>query len=181
MVGADTSLAGIAELERYQTSHHRIDIRIVEHDKSRVAAQLKRDFLDAVGALVQQQLADLGRSGKQNLAHRRMRGEGGTNPGGKPHSGTSFLLIDMKMLGLTARPAPSRNNDHHLNEAWFEEVKVSVSNLAGEENRGWTYTEFLLGHERATIAGVGMAKRESIWLAAAEKAVDIGPFGLADG
>jgi len=32
--------------------------------------------------------------------------------------------------------------------------------LVGEENRGWTYAKFLLGHERTNIAGIGIAKRE---------------------
>jgi alkylation response protein AidB-like acyl-CoA dehydrogenase len=30
----------------------------------------------------------------------------------------------------------------------------------GEENMGWTYAKFLLGHERTNIAGIGIAKRE---------------------
>lgn len=83
-----------------------------------------------------------------------------TDPNVKPHSGISFLLIDMKTPGVTVRPIPTLDNDHHLNEVWFEDVKVPAWNLIGEENRGWTYAKFLLGHERATIAGVGMAKRE---------------------
>jgi alkylation response protein AidB-like acyl-CoA dehydrogenase len=83
-----------------------------------------------------------------------------TDPNAKLHSGISFLLIDMKTPGVTVRPIPTLDNDHHLNEVWFEDVKVPAWNLIGEENRGWTYAKFLLGHERATIAGVGMAKRE---------------------
>jgi len=30
----------------------------------------------------------------------------------------------------------------------------------GEENKGWTYAKFLLGHERANIAGIAASKRE---------------------
>ena len=32
---------------------------------------------------------------------------------------------------------------------------VPVENLIGEENKGWTYAKYLLGHERTNIAGVG--------------------------
>jgi alkylation response protein AidB-like acyl-CoA dehydrogenase len=39
-------------------------------------------------------------------------------------------------------------------------VRVPVANRVGEENRGWTYAKFLLGHERTNIAGIGSAKRE---------------------
>ena len=33
--------------------------------------------------------------------------------------------------------------------------KVPVENRVGEENKGWTYAKYLLGHERSGIAGVG--------------------------
>ena len=36
---------------------------------------------------------------------------------------------------------------------------MPVSNRVGEENKGWTYAKFLLGHERTGIAGVGRCKR----------------------
>ena len=39
-------------------------------------------------------------------------------------------------------------------------MRVPVENLVGEENQGWTYAKFLLGHERTNIAGIGIAKRE---------------------
>src|SRR5262249_52386554 len=32
-------------------------------------------------------------------------------------------------------------------------------NRVGEENQGWTIAKYLLGHERANIAGIGMCKR----------------------
>jgi alkylation response protein AidB-like acyl-CoA dehydrogenase len=35
---------------------------------------------------------------------------------------------------------------------------VPVENRIGEENKGWTYAKFLLGHERTGIAGVGRSK-----------------------
>jgi alkylation response protein AidB-like acyl-CoA dehydrogenase len=38
-------------------------------------------------------------------------------------------------------------------------VRVPVQNRVGEENRGWTYAKFLLGHERTNTAGIGNCKR----------------------
>jgi alkylation response protein AidB-like acyl-CoA dehydrogenase len=38
---------------------------------------------------------------------------------------------------------------------------VPAGNLVGEENKGWTYAKYLLGHERTGNAGVGFCKR---WL-----------------
>ena len=36
---------------------------------------------------------------------------------------------------------------------------MPAANLVGDENRGWSIAKFLLGHERTTIAGIGMCKR----------------------
>jgi alkylation response protein AidB-like acyl-CoA dehydrogenase len=47
-----------------------------------------------------------------------------------------------------------------VNEIFFTDVRVPVANLVGEENQGWTYAKYLLGHERAGIAGVGSSKRD---------------------
>jgi alkylation response protein AidB-like acyl-CoA dehydrogenase len=78
----------------------------------------------------------------------------------KRQQGISFLLIDMKTPGITVRPIITMDGAHEVNEVWFENVKVPVENRVGEENKGWTYAKFLLGHERTNIAGVGAAKRE---------------------
>ena len=83
-----------------------------------------------------------------------------TEPLAKPQSGISFLLIDMKSPGITVRPIMLLDGGHEVNEIWFENVRVPVENRIGEENKGWTYAKFLLGHERTNIAGIGIAKRE---------------------
>ena len=83
-----------------------------------------------------------------------------TDPEAKPQSGISFLLIDMKTPGITVRPIITMEGAHEVNEVWLENVKVPVENRIGEENKGWTYAKFLLGHERTNIAGVGASKRE---------------------
>ena len=76
----------------------------------------------------------------------------------KAEQAISFLLIDMKTPGITVRPIIMLDDGHEVNEGWFENVRVPVSNLAGEENQGWTYAKFLLGHERTNIARVGRSK-----------------------
>lgn len=76
-----------------------------------------------------------------------------TSTEGKPQQGISFLLIDMKSPGIEVKPIYSIDGDHHLNEVYFTDVRVPVKNLVGEENEGWTYAKFLLGNERAGIAG----------------------------
>ena len=78
----------------------------------------------------------------------------------KAQRGISFLLIDMKSPGVSVRPIITLDGAHEVNEVWLENVEVPVANRVGEENKGWTYAKFLLGHERTNIAGIGIAKRE---------------------
>ncbi len=81
-----------------------------------------------------------------------------TNPEVRKQEGISFLLIDMKTPGITVRPIIMLDDGHEVNEVWLENVRVPAANLIGEENKGWTYAKFLLGHERTNIARVGRSK-----------------------
>ena len=76
----------------------------------------------------------------------------------KRQEGISFLLIDMKTPGITVRPIISIDGTHHLNEVFFDDVKVPVEMRIGEENKGWDYAKFLLGNERTGIARLGKSK-----------------------
>ena len=87
-----------------------------------------------------------------------------TDPDARKQEGISFLLIDMKTLGISVRPIITLDEDHEVNEVFFDNVRVPVANLVGEENRGWTYAKYLLGHERTGIAAVGRSKRELAFL-----------------
>lgn len=82
-----------------------------------------------------------------------------TDPQAKAQRGISFLLIDMATPGITVRPIISIDGGHELNETFLENVRVPVANRIGEENAGWDYAKFLLGHERSAIADVGRTKR----------------------
>ncbi len=83
-----------------------------------------------------------------------------TSSEGKPQTGISFLLIDMKSPGVTVRPIITMDGEHEVNEVWFDNVEVPADNLVGEENKGWTYAKYLLAHERTNIADVNRSKRE---------------------
>jgi alkylation response protein AidB-like acyl-CoA dehydrogenase len=83
-----------------------------------------------------------------------------TDSGVRKQQGISFLLIDMHAPGVTLRPIIMLDEDHEINEVFFDNVKVPVGNLIGQENKGWTYAKYLLGHERTGIAAVGRSMRE---------------------
>ena len=76
----------------------------------------------------------------------------------KPQEGISFILIDMNTPGIDVRPIIGLDQDHTLNEVFFDNVRVPAENLIGEENKGWTYAKYLLGHERNIIARVARSQ-----------------------
>jgi alkylation response protein AidB-like acyl-CoA dehydrogenase len=82
-----------------------------------------------------------------------------TQSEGRPQHGISFLLIDMKTPGISVRPIITLEGEHEINDIFFENVRVPLENLVGEENKGWTYAKFLLNHERTNNAGIGNCKR----------------------
>ena len=82
-----------------------------------------------------------------------------TDSNAKKQEGISFLLIDMKTPGIEVRKIDSIDNQHSLNEVFFDNVRVPVENRIGEENKGWTYAKYLLTHERTAIAGVAQSKK----------------------
>lgn len=81
-----------------------------------------------------------------------------TAPDARKQAGISFLLIDLKTPGITVRPIRSIDGTDHVNEVFFEEVQVPVSQLVGEENKGWECAKFLLANERTGIANVGLCQ-----------------------
>ena len=66
----------------------------------------------------------------------------------------SFFLLDMKTPGLTIRPIPSIDGNHHLNEVIFDNVRAPVSARLGKEGQGKEICRFLLTNERITSGAV---------------------------
>jgi alkylation response protein AidB-like acyl-CoA dehydrogenase len=83
-----------------------------------------------------------------------------TDAQGKPQRSVSCLLIDLKSPGITVRQIRQINNEAHLCEVFFDDVRVPADNLVGEEGMGWTYAKFLLDHERTTSSFIFWIKRE---------------------
>src|SRR5690606_31731552 len=81
-----------------------------------------------------------------------------TDATAKKQEGISFILVDMKSPGVTVRPIQTIDGGHEVNEVFFDDVKVPVENLVGQENKGWDYAKFLLSNERTGIARVGLSK-----------------------
>jgi alkylation response protein AidB-like acyl-CoA dehydrogenase len=81
-----------------------------------------------------------------------------TDTDAKPQNGISFLLIDMRQPGVEVQPIVTVDGTSDVNSVFLTDAKAPVEDRIGEENKGWTYAKFLLGHERAGIAAVGRSK-----------------------
>jgi alkylation response protein AidB-like acyl-CoA dehydrogenase len=58
------------------------------------------------------------------------------------------------------RPIIMINGAHYVNEIFLDNVTVPAANLVGQEGQGWSYTKFLLEHERTSSAFIYFSKRE---------------------
>ena len=65
----------------------------------------------------------------------------------------------MRTPGISVRPIVTIDGGREVNEVFFDDVKVPVDNLVGQEHRGWDCAKFLLGNERTGIARVGYSKQ----------------------
>ena len=100
-----------------------------------------------------------------------------TDDSGRKQEGISFLLIDMNDPGVTVTPIITIDGIREINEVHFDSVRVPVSNLIGEEGKGWTYAKVLLTHERTGIARVAESKAR---LKSIKKMLDETPAGVED-
>ena len=98
----------------------------------------------------------------------------------KPQEGISFVLIDMRTPGVEVRPIVTIDGGREINTVYLTDVKVPVENRIGEENKGWTYAKFLLGHERFGIARLSESKARLSWLKDIARRHRVGGALLAD-
>ncbi|ODP36310.1 acyl-CoA dehydrogenase family protein [Sphingomonas turrisvirgatae] len=82
-----------------------------------------------------------------------------TDGSGRKQQGISFVLIDMATPGISVRPIHTIDGYHHVNEVFFDDVRIPIENLVGEEGRGWDYAKYLLGQERTSMGNVGFVRR----------------------
>ncbi|MGH0032776.1 MAG: acyl-CoA dehydrogenase family protein [Myxococcota bacterium] len=74
-----------------------------------------------------------------------------TDPDAKKHKGISVLIVDTQSEGFSWAPIHTVG-DGHTNMTYYENVRVPVENLVGEENAGWKLMTLQLNHERIGLA-----------------------------
>ncbi|HET9820553.1 MAG TPA: acyl-CoA dehydrogenase family protein [Burkholderiaceae bacterium] len=81
-----------------------------------------------------------------------------TDPKAKKQEGISFLLVDMRTLGITVKRIRNLGGNAEFCETFFDNVRVPKSNLVGALNQGWTMAKSLLGSERIMIGSPRAAR-----------------------
>jgi alkylation response protein AidB-like acyl-CoA dehydrogenase len=72
------------------------------------------------------------------------------------HNGFSLFLVDAKAQGVSMSPIHTMGrHTTHTNQIYFDEVRLPVDRLIGEENKGWKTLMRGLNLERMAIAACG--------------------------
>ena len=77
-----------------------------------------------------------------------------TDASGPKHKGISEFIVPMATPGITVRPLLDMTGEHHFNEVFFEDARVSRSALIGQKDRGWYQIAVQLDYERGGIERV---------------------------
>lgn len=78
-----------------------------------------------------------------------------TDPDAPKHRGISILIVDTRDPGYSWTPIITADGSHHVNATYYNDVKVPVDMLVGEENDGWRLITTQLNHERVMLGPAG--------------------------
>ncbi len=86
-----------------------------------------------------------------------------TDPDAPKHRGISLLIVPLDSEGIEVRPLRIMSGSR-TSVTFYNDVRVPVSALVGEENRGWYYMTTQLDFERVAISPVPHIERVFDWL-----------------
>ena len=82
-----------------------------------------------------------------------------TDPDVKKHKGISMLIVPSDAPGFKVEPIKNMGG-LNTNITFYDDVRVPVGNLVGEENKGWNLITNQLNHERVTLCSSGIVERQ---------------------
>ena len=68
------------------------------------------------------------------------------------HVGLSFFIIDVQQPGIEVRPLHQMNGEHHFNEVFFTDARVTDDRRVSEKDNGWSVAVTVLMYERFSSA-----------------------------
>ncbi len=91
-----------------------------------------------------------------------------TDPESEKHRGLSMILFPLDSEGVTIRPIAQLDGNPGFAEIFFDNVRVPVENLLGEEGKGWNIAMATAGFERGL-----MLRSPARFQAAAKRLVEL--------
>jgi alkylation response protein AidB-like acyl-CoA dehydrogenase len=82
-----------------------------------------------------------------------------TSTGERKQHGLTVFLVPMSAPGIEVRPIRAMLGPHHLNEVFFDGVKVTEADVLGEVDQGWKVVQEVLAFERVGIARYARCER----------------------
>lgn len=82
-----------------------------------------------------------------------------TSRGERKQQGLSIFLVPMDDPAIQVRPIRSMMGPHHLNEVFFDELRVTDADLLGPLDDGWSIVQDVLSFERVGIARYARCER----------------------
>ncbi|VEG57661.1 acyl-CoA dehydrogenase domain-containing protein [Mycolicibacterium aurum] len=90
------------------------------------------------------------------LARTSRVGEGATQ---KKQQGLTIFLVPMDDPAITVRPIRSMLGPHHLNEVFFDALRVTEADVLGTVDAGWSIVQDVMSFERVGIARYARCER----------------------
>ncbi|WP_188191523.1 acyl-CoA dehydrogenase family protein [Nonomuraea sp. SYSU D8015] len=78
-----------------------------------------------------------------------------TNPEAKKHKGITMMIVSTDDPGFSWTPITTMDGRHHTNATYYSDVRVPVTMVVGEVDRGWDLIVNQLNHERVTLGPAG--------------------------
>jgi alkylation response protein AidB-like acyl-CoA dehydrogenase len=82
-----------------------------------------------------------------------------TSKGEKKQHGLTIFLVPMSDPAIKVRPIRCMMGPHHLNEVYFDDLRVSEADVLGPVDQGWKVVQEVLAFERVGIARYARCER----------------------
>lgn len=82
-----------------------------------------------------------------------------TSRGEKKQQGLTIFLVPMDDPAIQVRPIRCMMGPHHLNEVFFDELRVTESDVLGAVDQGWSIVADVMSFERVGIARYARCER----------------------
>jgi alkylation response protein AidB-like acyl-CoA dehydrogenase len=82
-----------------------------------------------------------------------------TSKGEKKQQGLTIFLVPMDDPAIQVRPIRAMLGPHHLNEVFFDDLRVTEADVLGAVDKGWSIVQDVMSFERVGIARYARCER----------------------